>query len=157
MAYVDNPRGFWVPGEMKGGANSGLYANRLAASQTITMGDMLIISSGYIAIAVYTSVLLLGIAEESVTTGSGEYDYINFAPAFYDSVFAGQCSGTPTQASMFTTSTSGLDIEGTTGIMEVNEDASSYDVVQIIGLLDNKRGLGANAEVVFRVLLRSLT
>jgi hypothetical protein len=71
-------------------------------------------------------------------------------PALDGYVFAGQCSGTPTQAMIYTL----VDIEGaaanSTGLsnQEVNENATSNKNVYLIGFKGNT-SIGTNAEVLF--------
>ena len=141
-------------GEMRGGVNTGMYSLRLNQNQTVTYGDMLIVSSGYVQIALHSSTLLLGVAAEALANGAGEYEWLNFYPALEGTIFAGQCSGTPTQSDLLTVGASAKDIEGTTGIMEINEDASASDVISLLGPLDRQQGLGLNAVLEFIVLLR---
>ena len=66
-------------------------------------------------------------------------------------VFEGQCSG-DSAANLVGTA---VDIEGATGVMEVNEDATTEDVIQIVGLRsdeDPAYTLGTNDRVRFIVL-----
>lgn len=141
--YTDNPNGFVCVDSRKP-----VFKARLATSQTIHKGDMLIPASGYLAIALSTSVVLAGIAIESVTSTT-DTPWIEYVPALPGLRFMGQCSGTPTIATLWTY----VDIEGTTGIMEVNEDASTYDVLIPYELWDKTKGYAANARLIFSIRL----
>ena len=63
-----------------------------------------------------------------------------------DTEFVGQCSGDSVQTIVNTA----CDIEGTTGIMEVNEDATTEDVIWITGLLPQDE-VGTNGRVLFKI------
>lgn len=149
MANVDNARGFEFVGNMYGGTGGPrtmLY--KTADAQTIKAGDAVILASGYVSIALANSPLILGVAASSVTA-SAEGDDIWVIPAMPGYLFRAQCSGTLTQALLL----SEADIEGATGVMEVNEDASVEDVVQIVDIdRSEKNALGANADVIVRFI-----
>ena len=70
-------------------------------------------------------------------------------PALPGVVFEGQCSGTYAASIRYTS----VDIEGTTGIMEVNENATTEQVIHVIGPVDGTT-IGANSRVQF-VIARS--
>lgn len=144
MANVDNPNGFRLISSGTQGQQP--VTQDLAAGQTITKGDAVIHSSGLVAIAVDTSPLLLGVALASRVTADGD---IKFAPGVPWNIFDGQCSGTYSAGIRFTA----CDIEGATGVMEVNEDATTEDVIQIVGE-DPNTEIGANSRVYF-IILRS--
>lgn len=143
MANVDNPNGFKFEKSLTGHAE--YWRGYLAGSQTIAVGDAIIASSGRVAIAVATSGSLLGVAA-SPCTSSTQDDEILFYPAAPWMVFSGQCSGTYARTIDWTD----VDIEGTTGIMEVNENATTEQVVKVIGILDGSE-IGANSRVLFIV------
>jgi len=145
MANTDNPNGFKLISSGTQGPQP--VTQTLAASQTITKGDAVIHSSGLVAIAVATSSHLLGVALQSGTTAASVE--LKFAPGVPWNIFEGQCSGTYAASIRFTA----CDIEGTTGIMEVNEDATTEDVIQVVGEDPNSE-IGANTRVYF-VILRS--
>jgi hypothetical protein len=147
MANVDNPNGFRFVRSLTGGTASPIiYTGEVAASQTIAAGDALAVSSGQIIIATATSGAILGVATEAVTVASGATGTIHYVPALSHYVFEGQCSGTFAQSIMYST----VDIEGTTGIMEVNENATTEQVLTIIDLLRTPLNtIGANSRVEF--------
>ena len=149
MANVDNPRGFEFVGNMYGGsAGPRTMLMKAATGATIKEGDAVILASGYVSIALANSGTILGVAASSVTSAT-EGDDIWVIPALPGYLFRAQCSGTMTQALML----GEADIEGTTGVMEVNEDASVEDVVQIVDIDRSERNaLGANADVIVRFI-----
>lgn len=152
MSNSDNPNGFSYVRSLTG--QMAPISMPLAASQTINKGDALILSSGLVAIALATSGALLGIAAEDASSGASPTradDRILVYPAVAGAIFEGQVSGSSTAGLVGTT----CDIEGTTGIMEVNEDASVEDVLQVVGLASDDRDeltLGANDRVYFEII-----
>lgn len=153
MANSDIPNGFTVSSNHYGQA--AVMHFPVAASQTIAKGDAVILASGLVQIAVATSPQLLGIAAAAITTSGSvdRDDTVAVVVALPGIVFEGQCSGSSTAALVGTA----CDIEGTTGIMEVNENATTEDVIQVVGLKsdeDPNLALGANDRVRF-IILRS--
>jgi hypothetical protein len=148
MANIDNPNGFKLISSGTQGPQ--IVSRALAATQTIAKGDAVIDdTNGLVAIAVATSPLLLGVSVAGGTTAS--LTNLKFAPGVPWNVFEGQCSGTYTATMRF----SAVDIEGTTGIMEVNENATTEDVIQIVGENpDQDTPVGLNSRVYF-IILRS--
>lgn len=151
MANPDTPNGF-RPVRTDSGQSAVVFYP-VAASQTIAKGDAVILASGLVQIAVATSPQLLGVAASlKVTTGSVDRtDRIAVHVAIPGQVFEGQVSGDSTAALVGTTA----DIEGATGVMEVNENASVEDVVNIVGLKsdeDETLTLGTNDVVRFTII-----
>jgi len=150
MANIDNPNGFKFIYSMLGHGEL-VEGDRVASGGAIAKGDALIISATVpdVQIAVATSGLLHGVAAQDVATGTTQVP-IWYYPALPWNVFEGQCSGT------FATTiiTTDVDIEGTTGIMEVNENATTEGVIQIIGY-DPNSAVGANTRVYFFILRSS--
>lgn len=154
MANVDNPNGFRYVSEISG-KRIGLQEFTLAESQTITKGDWLIQNAQYVQIALSNSGALHCLAAESKTTAAGETATILAYPADPDVLFEGQCSGTYSAASHLEAA---CDIEGTTGIMEVNENGTTENVLQIKELVVNGvNETGLNARVLVRVLRSTYT
>lgn len=154
MANYDNPNGFrWVKSLVGGVNNPEILKMEAAGSQTIAVGDAVILSSGYVAIAASNSGLIHGVAASPVTS-STQGDEILVIPATPWNVFEGQCSGTYA----VTVRGTAVDIEGTTGIMEINEDATTEKVAQVIGELgDPNNSVGANTRVLFTFVRSSFT
>ena len=154
MANTDIPNGFKVEHNQYGQA--AVVHFPMAASKTITKGDAVILASGLATIGVATSPQLLGIAAESKTTTATVTrtgDTLAVVVALPGIVFSGQCSG-DSAANLVGTA---CDIEGATGVMEVNENATTEDVIQIVGLSSDKSNdltLGTNDRVEF-IILRS--
>lgn len=143
MANRDNPHGFIAEYTLSGGAIP-VFQDAMAASTTLHKGDLLIYSSGYLTIALAASTAIVGMCMEDKTSGASENPTISFVPATPDVIFSAQCSGTPTQAMIGTI----VDIEGTTGIQEINEDSTAGGtVVRLLGVKPNST-LGANAEML---------
>lgn len=139
--YVRSLTGQMVPVDMA-----------IAASQTIAKGDPVIDNgSGLVAIATATSGALLGIAAEAVTsTGSVTRadDRIAIYPGVDTAIFDGQCSGD----SVATLVATDVDIEGSTSAFEVNENATTEQVIRIVGLVSDKApdlDIGTNDRVYF--------
>lgn len=152
MANTDKPNGFTVVRTDSGQTSAVRYP--VAASQTIAAGDMVILSSGLVAIAVSTSGSVLGVAAEAITTTgspSRANDTIMIYVADAGTVYEGQCSGSSTAALLGATA----DIEGATGVMEVNENASAEDILVIVGWASDNSphlDLGANDRAQFKII-----
>ena len=155
MANKDVRNGFSFVRSLSG--QQAPLSGALAASQTIAKGDALIISSGLIEIALATSALIWGVAAEDASSGASitrEDDRIAFYPAAPGYIFEGQCSGITSA----TTVGSQADIEGATGVMEINADASVEDVVLIHALVSDIReeiDIGLNDRVEFEFIRSS--
>lgn len=151
MANPNAPNGFRA---VQSGS-SGPFAREypVAASQTIAAGDMVILVSGLVQIAVAGSASLLGVAVNPVTTTGSVTradDVLLVHVGDSDTVFEGQVSGDSDASIMGETH----DIEGATGIMEINEDATSTNVVRIVGLRsdnDPAYAIGTNDRVLFTI------
>ncbi len=153
MANPDAPNGF-TPIRSDSGQSAVVWYP-VAASMTIAKGDMLILASGLVEIAVATSPALLGVAATAIVTGGSvtRADKVGVYVGTAGQVFEGQCSGD----SVATSVGAQADIEGATGAMEVNENASVEDVICIVGLRsdeDPKLTIGTNDRVRF-VIIRS--
>jgi len=146
MANYDNPNGFRFVKSLVGGTNTPERLRyTVTTGQTIAKGDAVIAASGLVSVAASNSGTILGVADESVTTAAAGTK-IDIIPALPWYVFEGQCSGTYSDAVRFTT----VDIEGTTGIMEINENATTEQVARVIGELgDPNNSIGANSRVLF--------
>jgi hypothetical protein len=148
MANVDKPNGFRAV-QMRG-AGSGafpLYTAWTDSNVTLNAGDAVtLLSDGTVAIATSSSTAIFGVCQTKVTGVTGVRQKITYIPAADTIGWSGQCSGTysPVNAG------ESVDIEGATGVMEVNEDAQSTGVARIVGLEGGlKNAAGANARVLF--------
>ena len=140
MANIDNPAGFRPLGSLA-------PAREYTASATIANGDLLAIVSGKVLpFAVGTHDLAVGVAAEAAA--NAETLLVWDAP---DQEFIGQVSGTYVKA---THDGASMDPEGTTGIMEVNENAEVWMGLtckrHYVGDVDSV-DVGANSRVVFLV------
>ena len=147
MANRDNPKGFkWVRSLLGNDTSPIVKEAPVGASTTIAEGDTIILSSGLATIGLSNSAQIYGVAIEAVATGAGETDTIKFIPALPWYVFRGQCNGTYA----ITVNGTNVDIEGATGVQEINEDATTEKVVCVLELSDlPNNAVGANAEVDF--------
>ena len=149
MAYVDNPNGFYCVGTLASKELPPIRRVRLAVSQTIHAGDLLITDTdGYATIALSDSGQLAFLAMEDKTSSAASHPWIQVIYLMPDVVIVGQCSGTPAQTNIFQP----CDIEGTTGIMEINENLDNEKVLLPINLADVNEGFGANARLECIVL-----
>lgn len=138
MANYDNPNGF-AP------VTFPARANKYTTSAVVTKGDALAIASGAVLPYVLaTHDQIVGIAAHDAESGAEVLVYDD-----PDTEFVGQCSGT------FATSMIGssVDIEGTTGIMEIDENGSTDQVATIVGHypVAGSTEVGANSRVKFRL------
>ena len=138
MANYDNPNGFRP---VSFPARTNVY--EVKAATTVTKGDALAIVSGVVLpyAAASHSALIGGAAQDG--TGGDEIQVYDDA----STEFEGQCSGSFVKATYIGTA---VDIEGATGVMEVNEDDAT-DIVTILGHypLTGADEVGANARVKF--------
>lgn len=142
MANLDNPNGFIAISGLDDSTHEWVVS---AGQGAIAKGDAVIRSGGTVCIAASSSGSLLGIAAGP----SNHSSTANGTVLVYDdpkTIFEGQCSGT-FSASYRTVI---CDIEGTTGIMEVNEDATAESVICIIKESPGTE-IGANSRVMFRI------
>lgn len=144
MANLDKPSGFRVaqnPGSFP------VYTANTKSNLSLNPGDALImLSNGTLDIATAASTAIFGVCQSKITAVAATQQKCLYVPTLPTIVFSGQCSGTFTPVNVG----EAVDIEGTTGIMEINEDAQSTGVVRLIGLeggINNANG--ANARVLF--------
>ena len=153
MANVDNPSGFVVA--RSNSVVVPLVKGTTGSNVTLADGDFVtMLTTGLIALATSSSATLHGLCVKPVTGAAGVGKECWVVPALETIEFEGQCSGTMAQTDIG----EACDIEGTTGIMEVNEDANSTAVIRITGLANGlKNAVGANARVRFVVNKSSYT
>lgn len=119
------------------------------ASSTIAIGDLVIKddATGYVDIAVAASTSLLGVAVSAVSSATaGDAIYVECHP---DAEFIASCSGTSSQALVMDY----VDMEGATTAMQINENASSTQVLQ---LLEPVSAVGASAEHYVKIARHTL-
>lgn len=146
MANKDLPNGFRAV--MAGsGSPPPVFTGLTISNLSLNPGDPLIMTSdGDLDIATASSPAIFGVSQSKLTGKAATKQKVNYVPAMDDIIFEGQCSGTFTPVNVG----EAVDIEGSTGIFEINEDAQSVGVAQLIGLageVDN--AAGANARVFF--------
>jgi hypothetical protein len=130
MANIDNPNGFKFLYAAAGHVE--FKRGFLKASETIAEGDLIARdASGRVRIWTTADSEVLGVAQSPCTsaTADDEILYIAAQPGIY---FHAQCSGTYA----ITLRDTAVDVEGTTGIMEVNENATANAVFTIRGEVD---------------------
>ena len=144
MPNTDNAHGFTYDASVSRPIPI-LETGLLAISQTIAKGDALVFSGGQLSIALSNSGAIHGVAAEAKVTTGAATDTIQYIPATLDNFFSAQCSGSYSSASHDFVP---CDIEGATGIMEVNENATTEGVFCITGMVnDGKNAEGTNARV----------
>ena len=146
MANRDNPHGFIAEYTLSGGAFP-VFHGKMAASLSLKKGDTLIFSSGYLTLGLASSTAIAGICMEDKTSSAGEYPTISYTPVTPDVIFSAQCSGTATQAMIGTI----VDIEGASGVQEINENATAVGVVRLLGVKPNSV-LGLNVEMLCQLV-----
>ena len=138
MANADNPNGFkaWSPDPR---------VTKYNAGGTFAKGDLLMYSSGKVVIHDAGNNLAVGVA---ATGGASGEDCLVYDDPM--TIFIGQTSGTHALASHDGTL---CDVEGTTGIMEINENATSANTVRVLRqeLVPGSMETGANARVLFTI------
>jgi hypothetical protein len=148
MANTDNPNGFRFAFSTDGHAPMMLKAV-LKSAVALVPGDAVeLTTAGLLVCATATSSNIFGICQQKVTSSATTRQNILVIPAADNYVWEGQCSGTFAQSQLGL----GVDIEGSTGIMEIDENATSTKMAMIVGLAKNQAGdnaLGANARVYF--------
>lgn len=146
MANADNPNGFKVAKTLSGSPIP-MFTFYTTSNLSLNPGDAVVmLSTGVLNIADATSAAIFGVAQSKITGETGVQKKCLVVPASRDLIFSGQCSGTFTPVNVG----EAVDIEGSTGAMEINENAQSVGVAQLIGLepgLENANG--ANARVLF--------
>jgi hypothetical protein len=137
MANADNPNGFYPYG------GSGIITTEeTAAAQTIAVGDWVVLdAAGQVELATATTPKFYGVAASAVSASSAG-DPIN---VYSDPLqkFIGQCSGTFARSML----DKEVDLEGTTGIQEINENAVLFQVLRIVAIQPDTE-IGANSRVI---------
>lgn len=134
MANTDIPNGF-LPTNKYDSPKMTTYST----TGGIKRRDMVYLTTaGTVAIATASTTAVLGVAAGTVPAGANgnTTDDIQVWDD-PDQEFVGQTSGTGAgMADVHDTSTAAnaFDIEGTTGIMEINEDSSAHDICMITGV-----------------------
>jgi hypothetical protein len=146
MANVNNPNGFVVA--RSNSVTVPLVKGLTGSNVTLADGDFVaMLTTGLIALATSASATLHGVCAKPVTGAAGVRKECWFVPALPTIEFEGQCSGTLAQTDIG----EAVDIEGGTGVMQINEDANSTKVLAIVGLgegLTNALGANARARVI---------
>ena len=151
MAHADKPRGFRAVTNIGGGLALPGWQALLKSNMVVANGDIFYATVGYATTVITADKAPLGVVitpqKTSITTANPK---ILFTPALESIVFSGQCSGTPTQARIWTC----VDFEGTPGttttggVQEINEDAEANRQLMLIGV-SPESSLGRNAELQF--------
>jgi len=145
MANVDAPHGFVYEFMLGGNGAAPTLTTVLGSNVGVKIGDAIArLTTGLASLATSSSAEILGVATETVTAVAATRKTVHYIPALENVVFSGQCSGT----AAITDIGEGMDIEGGTGAMEINEDANSTAVLRPIGLKPGS-AYGANAELLF--------
>lgn len=147
-ANTDNPSGC-LPSKYHG-VEAPFAAYQAADAQTIVEGDPVKLDgAGQVVIGTASDSSLLGFARSAVTgSTAGDTIYVYNDP---DQVYRCQCSGTFAIAMIGTS----VDLEGSTGIFEVNENAVVTKAVRIVGY-DLNDIVGANTRVFIQLNMSEL-
>jgi hypothetical protein len=145
MANVDNPNGFYAVQCLWGSIP--IEDGYLGSNVGVKAGDAIsVATTGYLSLATSASTYIMGVATETITAVAATPQKVKYVPAMPGVIFEGQCSGTSTR----TNSYQACDIEGTTGIMEIDENAASTGVVLPLELIPRTgNAVGANARYRF--------
>lgn len=112
----------------------------VATTQTLTRGDPVILSSAQVAIALANSGELCGVmAQDSVLATENTLVEVYADP---ETVFVGRANAALSLANALN-AYQYIDIVGATGAMELDADASSTDVMQIVEQHDTNEDLTA--------------
>lgn len=148
MANPSTGKGFRWAFSTDGHAPMMLKAT-LKSNVALVPGDAVeMTTAGLLICATATSSNIFGVCQQKVTATATAQQSILIIPAADNYVWEGQCSGTFAQTCLGL----GVDIEGATGTMEINENATSVKAALIVGLSGAQAGtnaLGANARVYF--------
>ena len=145
MANVDYPNGFRAVQPQ--GQTLPMYTYLTKSNLSLHAGDAVqMLSGGTIDLAGAADETVLGVCQNNITAIAATQQKVLVVPALPSIVFSGQCSGTYTPVN----AGESVDIEGTTGIQEINENAQATGVARIVGLeLTEGNAVGANARVLF--------
>lgn len=142
MPNADKPNGFAPAYTLSGGPPAIVWLP-VATTQTLAKGDAVTFSSGQITIATSSSGTIAGVMSAPSVLATANTNVPVYV-ADSNTVFVGQCSGDSAIALIGTS----VDIEGTTGIMEVNENATTEKVARVVGLHPSD-DIGTNGRVYF--------
>jgi hypothetical protein len=143
MGVADNPKGF-----RPATSNARVREHPEAASQSFKRGDMLILSSGKLAIGLAGSLELFGVAARDA---SGTTD--TQIPVFDDpdTEFIGR-----TDAADAVTLGGSADIIGGAGAMQIDANGASTNVLVVLGEVNVDDADAAGKEYVVRIALHAL-
>lgn len=147
MSNPDNAYGFKFQRRMNGSGVAPMVTKQADTNTAIAAGDPVALgTNGYLVVASAASTALYGVAAHAITAATGENKDVMVIAALPDVIFCGQSSGD----AQITKRGEAVDIEGSTGAFEINENASSTGVLQILDLKPGSEW-GTNAELLFMV------
>lgn len=147
MANNDNPNGFQIAYTQHGGPPV-MMDMLLDESQSIKKGDVVYQDESTRRLKIATAAIekVAGVAAHDLDTDASETTTkLKIYSADPENIFVGQCSGAPAVTDIL----KDCDIEGTTGIMEVDEDANETAILKILSIHPADE-IGANARVFVR-------
>lgn len=151
MANTNNPHGF-QPERNEAGAAIPIEYGYLDTGQTVTKGDLIYWgANGNLIIYTAQIATVAGVATEAKTTTTAVAQ-IGFYPVQDNIIFSAQSSGTPTTSLIGST----CDIEGGTGAMMINENATNVNIVRIVGL-NARSTMGQYAELDVKFVQSKVT
>jgi hypothetical protein len=129
VGNVDSSNGFWPVALLSGGTGAiPTFQATLAANQAITAGDALVSNGdGTCQIALHNSAAIFGVAAETKVSDTSTQNLLIY-PALPWILFEAQCAATYAITIRYTA----VDIQGSTGAMEVEENATTYGVFWVI-------------------------
>lgn len=145
MSNTDNAYGFEFYRTLGSTPVPALEEIAVGTNTAIAAGDAIYASSGKAEVCTAATAKVLGVSVEEHT--SGAVGSVLYYPALPHVVFLAQASGNATSGYLGEE----CDLEGSSGSQEVNEDASSEDVIRIIGKYPvDDWGTNARLQVVFK-------
>jgi hypothetical protein len=118
---------------------------RVAATQTLSKGDAVIISSEKVAIGLAASATLLGVIAQNAVTLAEDTKVGVWADP--DTLFVGRQNGATGALGVGQE----VDLVGATGAMELDEDASVTDVFKIVEELSADETDAAGKRWIFKI------
>jgi len=131
-------------GNLFGSAQPQVTKFQLTASETITKGDLVDLTSGLVNEATAAKAFL-GIANETVTDSGSGTDYIDIIVARPGDVYL---MDNDQDSDTFAVTDKGLyfDITGATGVMQIDTDTGSTTVAQLMCVDYNPQGYGYDSD-----------
>jgi hypothetical protein len=152
MANTNSAKGFKAIRHYFGAAGLPTEWGTLNTSVTVAIGDALTFTTtGFITLGLAASTTILGVSKSAITGAAGVTPQVAYTPNVPGIIWQGQCSTTGTRTICFETH----DMSGGTGAMQINDGATSTNVIFPLKLAtdslfpENAFGQYAKFEFVF--------